>query len=140
MKNTFSLVSTYISWSSLNLPTPRMRKKACMVYAAHTLVKRCSYSLLRFISFCYVTKEGQSQAGFSSTQTLVKGSVPTIGDQGSLAFKGADTETACSQQNDFQTAEIQDHGWVWVNAYQIQCCWTSDSCVKLMKNSTAWDL
>ena len=26
MKNTFSLVSTYINWSSLSLPTPRMRK------------------------------------------------------------------------------------------------------------------
>ena len=26
MKNTFPLVSTYINWSSLSLPTPRMRK------------------------------------------------------------------------------------------------------------------
>ena len=51
MKNTFSLVSTYINWSSL-LPTPRARKanESCMVSAAHPLVKRCSYKLFRFSS------------------------------------------------------------------------------------------
>ena len=56
MKNMFSLVSTYISWSSLNLPTPRMRKtnESCMVSAAHPLVKRGSYRLFRFSSFRYV--------------------------------------------------------------------------------------
>ena len=58
MKNTFSLVSTYINWSSLSLPTPRMRKtsNSCMVSAVHPLVKQRSYRLLRFSSFCYVTK------------------------------------------------------------------------------------
>ena len=58
MKNTFSLVSTYIDWSSLSLPTPRMRKtsNSCMVSAAHPLVKRHSYRLFRFSSFHYVTK------------------------------------------------------------------------------------
>ena len=52
----FSLVSTYISWSSLNLPTPRMRKasNSFMVSAGHPLVKRCSYRLFRFSSFHYV--------------------------------------------------------------------------------------
>ena len=42
MKNTFSLVSAYISWSFLSLPAPRMRKanESCMVSAAHPLVKR----------------------------------------------------------------------------------------------------
>ena len=29
MKNTFSLVSTYMNWSSLSLSTPRMRKITC---------------------------------------------------------------------------------------------------------------
>ena len=55
-KNTFSLVSTYISWSSLSLPTPRMRKanNSCMVSAAHPLVTRGSYTLFRFSSWCYV--------------------------------------------------------------------------------------
>ena len=58
MKNMFSLVSTYISWSSLSLPTPRMRKTSdsCMVSAAHPLVTRRSYRLFRFSSFHYVTK------------------------------------------------------------------------------------
>ena len=58
MKNTFSLMSTYISWSSLSLPTPRMRKTSdsCMVSAAHPLVKQGSYRLFRFSSFRYVTK------------------------------------------------------------------------------------
>ena len=58
MKNRFSLVSTYISWSSLSLPTPRMRKTSdsCMVSAAHPLVTRRSYRLFRFSSFCYVMK------------------------------------------------------------------------------------
>ena len=57
-ENTFSLASTYISWSSLSLPTPRMRKASdsCMVSAAHPLVKWCSYRLFRFSSFRYVTK------------------------------------------------------------------------------------
>ena len=55
----FSLVSTYISWPFLSLPTPRMRKAndSCMVSAAHPLVKRHPYSLLRFSSFHYITKE-----------------------------------------------------------------------------------
>ena len=58
MKNTFSLVSTYISWSSLSLPTPRMMKtsNSCMVSAAHPLVKRRSYRLFRICSFRYLTK------------------------------------------------------------------------------------
>ena len=58
MKTTFYLVSTYISWSLLSLPTPRMRKTSdsCMVSAAHPLVKRHSYRLFRFSSFHYVTK------------------------------------------------------------------------------------
>ena len=58
MKNTFSLVSTYISWSSLSLPTPRMKKlkKSCMVSAAHPLVTRRSYRLFRICSCRYVTK------------------------------------------------------------------------------------
>ena len=58
MKNTFSLVSTYISWSSLSLPTPRMRKanESYMVSATHPLVTWHSYRLLRFSSCCYVTK------------------------------------------------------------------------------------
>ena len=59
MKNTFSLVSRYINWSSLSLPTPRMRKAndSCMVSAAHPLVKLHSYRLFRFNSFSYITKE-----------------------------------------------------------------------------------
>ena len=61
MKNMFSLVSTYINWSSLSLPTARMRKSndSCMVSAAHPLVKLLllrSYRLFRFRSFRYVTK------------------------------------------------------------------------------------
>ena len=54
----FSLVSTYISWSSLSLPTPRMRKtsESCMVSAAHPLVTRRSYRLFRFCSFHHVMK------------------------------------------------------------------------------------
>ena len=40
-----------------------------------------------------------------------------------------------AQQSEFQIAEVQDHGWDWGNTFQIQCFWTSDSCVKLMKNS-----
>lgn len=58
MKNTFSLVSTYMSWSSLSLPTLRMRKtsESCTVSAAHPPVKRHSYRLLRFSSFRYITK------------------------------------------------------------------------------------
>ena len=58
MKNTFSLVSTYINWSSLSLSTPRMRKAndSCMVSAAHPLVKRRSYRLFRFSSCCYILK------------------------------------------------------------------------------------
>ena len=58
MKNMFYLVSTYISWSSLSLPAPKMRKTSdsCMVSAAHTLVTRCSYRLFRFSSLCIVTK------------------------------------------------------------------------------------
>ena len=58
MKNMFGLVSTYVSWSSLSLPTPRMRKASdsCMVSAAHPLVKQRSYRLFGFSSFRYVTK------------------------------------------------------------------------------------
>ena len=58
MKNTFSLVSTYISWSSLSLPTPRKMKTSdsCMVSAAHPLVKWRSYRLFRFSSCRCVTK------------------------------------------------------------------------------------
>ena len=58
MKNTFSRVSTYINWSSLSLPTPRMRKTSdsCMVSTTHTLVKRRTYRLFRFSSFRYVAK------------------------------------------------------------------------------------
>ena len=58
MKNTFSRVSTYINWSSLSLPTLRMRKAngSCMVSAAHPLVKWHSYRLFRFSSCRYVTK------------------------------------------------------------------------------------
>ena len=53
----FSLVSAYISWSSLSLPSPRIRKASdsCMVSAAHPLVKQSSYSLFRFSSFRYLT-------------------------------------------------------------------------------------
>ena len=41
MKNTFSLVYTYLSWPSLSLPTPRMSKasESCMVSAAEAMVK-----------------------------------------------------------------------------------------------------
>ena len=48
MENTFSLVSTYINWSSLSLPTPRVRKanKSCIVSAAHPLVKHVQIQLL----------------------------------------------------------------------------------------------
>ena len=58
MKKMFSLVSTYISWSSLSLPSPRMRKanESCMVSAAHPLIKWRSYRLFRFSSCHYVTK------------------------------------------------------------------------------------
>ena len=58
MTNKFSVVSTYISWSSLSLPAPRMRKTSDsrMVSAAHTLVTRRSYRLFRFSFFRYVTK------------------------------------------------------------------------------------
>ena len=58
-ENAFSLVPTYINWSSLSLPTPRMRKanKSCIVSAAHPLVKRGSYGLFRFSSCCYITTE-----------------------------------------------------------------------------------
>ena len=58
MKNRFSLVSVYISWSSLRLPTPRMRKTSdsCKVSAAHPLITRGSCRLFRFSPFCYVTK------------------------------------------------------------------------------------
>ena len=57
MKNTFSLVSTYISWSSVSPSTPRMMKTSdsCMVSAA-PLVTRRSYRLFRFCSCRYVTK------------------------------------------------------------------------------------
>ena len=50
--------SLQIMWSSLSLPTPRMRKanNSCMVSAAHPLVTRRSYRLFRFSSFPYVTK------------------------------------------------------------------------------------
>ena len=60
MKNTFSLVSTYKSWSSLSLPTPRMRKTrdTCMVSAAHPLVKQRSYRLFKFCSCSYLMKGG----------------------------------------------------------------------------------
>ena len=56
MKNTFSLVSAYINWSSLSLPAPRMRKanESCMVSAAQPLVNLRSYRLFRFSSFHYV--------------------------------------------------------------------------------------
>ena len=49
----FCLVSTYISWSSLSLPTPRMRKTSdsCMASAAHPLVTWHSYRLFRICSF-----------------------------------------------------------------------------------------
>ena len=58
-KNTFSLVSTYISWSSLSLPTPRMRKTSdsWVISAAHPLVTRRSYRLFRICPFPYI-KEG----------------------------------------------------------------------------------
>ena len=58
MKNKFSLVSTYINWSSLSLPTLRMRKvkESYMVSAAHPLIKWCSNRLFRLSSFCYITK------------------------------------------------------------------------------------
>ena len=58
MKNMFSLVSTYINWSSLSLPTPRIRKanESRMVSAAHPLVKRRSCRLFRFSSCRYITK------------------------------------------------------------------------------------
>ena len=51
----FSLCSTYISLSSLSLPSPKMRKanESCMVSA---LVKQSSYGLFRFSSCRYVTK------------------------------------------------------------------------------------
>ena len=58
-KHVFSaLLSTYISWSSLSVPTHRMRKTShsCMVSAVHPLVTRCSYRLFRFSSCRYVTK------------------------------------------------------------------------------------
>ena len=58
MKNMFSLVSTYISWSSLSLPTPEMRKTSdsCMVSAAHPLVTQRSYRLFSICSCRYVMK------------------------------------------------------------------------------------
>ena len=58
MKNTCSLVFIYISWSSLSLPTPRMRNAShsCMVSAAHLLVTRSSYRLFRFSSCRYITE------------------------------------------------------------------------------------
>ena len=58
MKNKFSLVSTNMNWSSLSLPSQRMRKanKSCMVSAVHPLVKRGSYRLFRFSSCRYVMK------------------------------------------------------------------------------------
>ena len=58
MKNIFSLVSTYISWSSLSRPTPRMRKASdsCLVSAAHPLVTQSSCRLFRLCSCRYVTK------------------------------------------------------------------------------------
>ena len=40
----------------------------------------------------------------------------------------------------FQMAEIQDHRWVRGKIIQIQCCQTSDSCVKLIKYCIVWDL
>ena len=54
-KHVFS--GLYISWSSLSLPTPRIRKanKSCMVSAAQPLVKRRSNRLFRFCSFRYIT-------------------------------------------------------------------------------------
>ena len=66
---TFSLVSTYISWSSLSLPTPRMRKTShsCMVSAAHPLVTRSSCRLFRFCSFCLWWKKSLSQADLLCT-------------------------------------------------------------------------
>ena len=58
MKNTFSLVSSYISWSSLNLPTPTMRKTndSCVASAAHPMIRQHSYRLFKFSSFRYLTK------------------------------------------------------------------------------------
>ena len=55
MKNTFL---RSLSWSSLSLPTPRMRKASdsCMVSAAHPLVTQRPYRLFRFSYCCYVTK------------------------------------------------------------------------------------
>ena len=55
MKNMFSLISTYISWSSLSLQTPRMRKAndSCMVSAAHPLVTWLSVTCS---SYNYITK------------------------------------------------------------------------------------
>ena len=58
MKNTFSLLSTYLSGSYWSLPTPRMSKisESCIFSADHPLVKWLSYRLFRFCSFCYVKK------------------------------------------------------------------------------------
>ena len=63
IKNMFSLVSTYINWSSLSLPTPRMRKTndSCMISAAHPLVTWRSYTLFRFSSFRFFHRLASSE-------------------------------------------------------------------------------
>ena len=81
MKNTFSLVSTSINWSSLSLPTPRMRKanKSCMVSAAHPLVTRRCYRLFRFSSLRYVMKGGMfiSQPPLRNDRRYLRGECPS---------------------------------------------------------------
>ena len=81
MKNTFSLVSTYISWSSLSLPNSTMKKanESCIVAAAHLLVKRRSNRLFRFSSFCFV-KKGEMLIGrpLRNDRRYPRGGLPSL--------------------------------------------------------------
>ena len=104
-------MSTYISWSSLSLPSPRMRKtsETCMVSAAHPLVTWSSYRLFRFSSCRYVTKG-----------VIIIGQPPLRGDRKYLrAGRSSPRWSFCVQWWD---SSVSQHCRSELDT-QLLCCW-----------------